>query len=389
MSMTPPSLPMFVLTMSMPTPRPESSPTSLLVVKPGMKIEVRGSRAWLSSLDLVLRRRGRAGRAASMSCCVVDALAVVLDLDDDVVALLEGVERDRADRRLADRLALDARLDAVIDGVADHVHERIAELLDDELVDLGLGAGDDEVHLLVGLAADLADDARELVEDLPERHHAHLEDAALHCAEVALERRGAAGRARCRSRAARASSRTRSVRRAIACARSRARPRCSSGDRACGCRRAPSASTERSETSAAVARWRAGWRNVGPSELRPAPCAAGGHVAGASTRARRRLAGWASGSPGSRSDDGAVVCAPRATRHLLDASVALVAEQLTRSASSVGPARPSGCRARSSRRRPPRPSAGSVMISPCGLARRFSSSSASSMVASSNCTRSR
>ncbi len=114
-------------------------------------------------------------------------MAVVLDLDDDVVALLEGVERDGADRRLAHRLALGARLDPVIDGVAHHVHERIAELLDDELVDLGLGAGDDQVDELVGVAADLADDARELVEDLPERHHAHLEDALLHRAEVPLE----------------------------------------------------------------------------------------------------------------------------------------------------------------------------------------------------------
>ena len=117
----------------------------------------------------------------------VDAVAVVLDLDDDVVALLEGVERDGAHRRLAHRLARGARLDPVIDGVAHHVHERIAELLDDELVDLGLGAGDDQVDELVGVAADLADDARELVEHLPQRHHAHLEDALLHRPEVPVE----------------------------------------------------------------------------------------------------------------------------------------------------------------------------------------------------------
>ncbi len=61
------------------------------------------------------------------------------------------------------------------------------ELLDDELVDLGLGAGDDQVHVLVVLARDLPDDARELVEHLPERNHADFEDAALHLREVALE----------------------------------------------------------------------------------------------------------------------------------------------------------------------------------------------------------
>ena len=172
----------------------------------------------------------------------VHARAVVLDLDDDVVALLERVERDGADGRLADAQALVARLDAVIDRVADHVHQRVAELLDDELVDLGLGARDDEVHLLVVLARDLPHDARELVEGLPERDHAHLEDAALHLGEVAVEGAVEALRARC------ASSRASGVAAARALgqvarwpsARSRARRRWSSGDRACGCRRAPS-----------------------------------------------------------------------------------------------------------------------------------------------------
>ena len=88
---------------------------------------------------------------------------------------------------LPTRSALVARLDAVIDRVADHVHERVGQLLDDELVDLGLGAGDDQVHLLVVLARDLPHDARELVEDLPERHHPHFEDAVLHLREVPLE----------------------------------------------------------------------------------------------------------------------------------------------------------------------------------------------------------
>ena len=45
---------------------------------------------------------------------------------------------------------------------------RIAELLDDELVELGLRARDDEVDLLVVLARQLADDARKLLERLPE-----------------------------------------------------------------------------------------------------------------------------------------------------------------------------------------------------------------------------
>ena len=45
----------------------------------------------------------------------------------------------------------------------------------------------DQVHLLAVLARDLPDDARELVEGLAQRDHAHLEDAALHLREVAVE----------------------------------------------------------------------------------------------------------------------------------------------------------------------------------------------------------
>src|SRR5690606_37143694 len=117
----------------------------------------------------------------------VDARPVVLDLDDDVLPLLIGVERERPRGGLLRELTDLRRLDSVIDGVADDVHQRIAELLDDELVDLGLLAGDDEADLLAVLARDLAHDARELLEDLPERHHADVEDAVLELEEVTLE----------------------------------------------------------------------------------------------------------------------------------------------------------------------------------------------------------
>ncbi len=118
----------------------------------------------------------------------VHSAPVVLDLDDDVVPFLEGVERDRADGGLAHRETLVTHLDRVIDRVPDHVHHRVGELFDDELVDLRLRPGHDEVHLLVVLARNLTDDPRQLVEDLPERDHPHLEDAVLHLGEVAVER---------------------------------------------------------------------------------------------------------------------------------------------------------------------------------------------------------
>ena len=66
---------------------------------------------------------------------------------------LLGGEEDAAGPWLAPALSEPRGLDAVVDGVADKVHERIAQLLDDQLVDLRLGARDDQAHLLVEIAA--------------------------------------------------------------------------------------------------------------------------------------------------------------------------------------------------------------------------------------------
>src|SRR5207248_3004547 len=88
---------------------------------------------------------------------------------------------------LAQRLALLGRLDAVIDRVAQQVHQRVRQLLDDQLVELDISARDLEVDLLAALAQEPAHQAREAIEDLPERHHAHLEDALLQIVELALE----------------------------------------------------------------------------------------------------------------------------------------------------------------------------------------------------------
>ena len=138
---------MFVLTMSMPTPRPLTS--SALVARRQAGQEDQAEELFARQLVRAVFRNASHGDGLGEHRLLVDAAAVVLDLDHDVVALLVGVQRDRARGRLADFGAALRRLDAVIDGVADHVHERIAELFDDQLVDLGLGAGDDEADLLV------------------------------------------------------------------------------------------------------------------------------------------------------------------------------------------------------------------------------------------------
>ena len=75
----------------------------------------------------------------------------------------------------------------MVNGIPNHVHQRIAELLHDELVDFRLGSGDDEPDFLVGIAADLAHHARQSVEDLRKRHHAHFEYYVLHLGEPTVE----------------------------------------------------------------------------------------------------------------------------------------------------------------------------------------------------------
>src|SRR5262249_4105864 len=89
----------------------------------------------------------------------VDAAAVVGDLDDDLAALVEGVERDATLRRLAAGHALRGRLDSVIDGVADQVRQRVADRLDDALVEFGFVTFHFELCLLLASRGQVADHA--------------------------------------------------------------------------------------------------------------------------------------------------------------------------------------------------------------------------------------
>ena len=79
------------------------------------------------------------------------------------------------------------RLDAVIERVADDVHQRIGQLLDHHLVELRVFAAQHQLDLFVQLARDFAHGARELRVDLPDRHHARLDDRFLQLVELAVE----------------------------------------------------------------------------------------------------------------------------------------------------------------------------------------------------------
>ena len=117
----------------------------------------------------------------------VEPLAVVADLDDDAVAAVEGVERDRALARLAGRLADLGRFDAVVGRVAHHVDQRIAQLVDHPLVQLGLLAADLQADLLAVGPRDVADHALEPGEQRPDGHHPRVHHALLDAVADAIE----------------------------------------------------------------------------------------------------------------------------------------------------------------------------------------------------------
>ena len=163
----PPTRSMFVLTTSMPTPRPLTSVTFSAREKPGRKIR-------FSGLALVHRagllgREQSAGDGLLLEPGRVDAAAVVADGDIDFARLVEGPQHDRGLGRLAGRPALLRRLDAVIDGVPHQVSERVANGLDDRLVEFHLRPFDLQVALLAQLGAQIADDARKAVEHRADR----------------------------------------------------------------------------------------------------------------------------------------------------------------------------------------------------------------------------
>ena len=166
-----------LLTMSMPTPRPEISVMVSAVLRPGCQIKAISSRSESSRASALLTRPLATIFVADS--LAVDAAAVVADGDHHAVAAVRGQERHGAGARLARGLALAGRLQPVVDRVADHVDQGVGELVDHPLVELGLLAADLEGHLLARGKAQVADDPPEPLEQRPDRHHPGVEHALL------------------------------------------------------------------------------------------------------------------------------------------------------------------------------------------------------------------
>ena len=166
--MRPPSAVMSVRTASMPTPRPASSVTSSVVVKPGVKIRLASS----ASVGVRVGRDQAVAAAARLDALQVEAVAVVADLDPHFVALLGQRDVDRADRILVLRAAHVGRLDAVHDGVAQQVLEGAGHAIEHAAIEFDRRALDVQAHLDGGFLGGLAHDAVQAFGQRVERHHA-------------------------------------------------------------------------------------------------------------------------------------------------------------------------------------------------------------------------
>ena len=103
---------------------------------------------------------------------VIDAAAVVLDFDVNMISTVIGAQRDAADVRLANPAAFFRKFDAVSDGIPDQVHQRIGNLLNDVVVELGFAAGEIEFDLLAGGFRGVANRARQSRIQRADGHHA-------------------------------------------------------------------------------------------------------------------------------------------------------------------------------------------------------------------------
>ena len=110
----------------------------------------------------------------------VDAAAVVLDVDQNLVARLAGGDGEDADLALAGLHPLGRGLDAVVDGVADDVGQGIADHLDHLAVELDVAALDIDQHLLAELGRQVADHPRQRDEQILDPLHAGAGDRVAH-----------------------------------------------------------------------------------------------------------------------------------------------------------------------------------------------------------------
>ena len=160
----------------MPTPRPETSETTSAVEKPGVKISSMISR----SRQAIVGRDQSLLDAARAHFFEIDTAAVVGHLDDDLIAFVIGIERDRSDARLAERSRVrraprcrDRRCCAASASAARRLRRRSS------CRDRSPRPRSASCTSFPRALATSRTRARETIEDLADRHHAHLHDRLL------------------------------------------------------------------------------------------------------------------------------------------------------------------------------------------------------------------
>ena len=137
-------------------------------------------------LDLLLAHRIELGLACNpvLDALLLDlfggqAFAVIRDLDDDVTALVEGIEGHGPDLGLARLDAVGRDLQTMVGRIAHHVGERVLDQLQHLAIELRLRALHHQVDFLVEFVRQIPDDAGQLRPSIADRLHAGGHDAFL------------------------------------------------------------------------------------------------------------------------------------------------------------------------------------------------------------------
>ena len=117
----------------------------------------------------------------------IEAAAVVFDRDHHIAGLMGGFDADRAVARFTGSLAYLGCFDAVVDAVAHEMRERIGELFDHFLVELGLAAARNQVHLFAEPLRQVAHQPRHARKQHFQRQQAHAHDGILQLAGLAAD----------------------------------------------------------------------------------------------------------------------------------------------------------------------------------------------------------
>ena len=109
----------------------------------------------------------------------VDAASVILQLDDDVAALMVSVEMNGAGFGFAGGSALGRGFQAMIKGVAHHVDQGIANLLDDGAVEFGVFTADGKMDFFPKTVGEIARETFHFLEGLFDGNHAQRHGGVL------------------------------------------------------------------------------------------------------------------------------------------------------------------------------------------------------------------